>query len=280
MTGAASNRPEQFKHLALIGCGKMGSALLQRWAETYKQQSFTVIEPGTVPAHLQTLNNIAFYSDFSAAGGVIPKADIVVLAIKPQIMDKVCSALKPLISKDCLILSIAAGRKISGINAHFHPNQPIIRVMPNTPAAIGKGISAGCTNSAATQRHKNLAADLMSAAGLYEWVGDESLMDAVTALSGSGPAYVFYLIEMLSKSGETIGLPKNIAVRLARQTVIGAAALAEQSPDIGASELRDNVTSPGGTTAAGLEILMDGRAQKIFDETLKAAEKRGKSLNK
>ena len=183
-------------------------------------------------------------------------------------------------SKDALILSIAAGQSLAALESFFAAGQPVVRSMPNTPAAIGKGVSAAITNRHVSDKQKAMASRLLEASGTVSWIADESLMDAITALSGSGPAYVFYLIEALAKAGETIGLDPQLSMSLARQTVIGSAALAEDSCDIPAEILRKNVTSPGGTTEAALKILMDGEFQALLNEALKAAKDRGIELGK
>ncbi|MFP4313954.1 MAG: pyrroline-5-carboxylate reductase dimerization domain-containing protein, partial [Alphaproteobacteria bacterium] len=145
--------------------------------------------------------------------------------------------------------------------------------------AIGKGITVAVPNALTKENDVANAHALLMAGGDVEWLDDEDLMDAVTALSGSGPAYIFHLIEILARTGEKLGLETELAIKLARQTVIGSAALAESEPDIPAAQLRENVTSPGGTTEAALKVLMDGRLENIFEEALKAAHKRGQDLN-
>lgn len=225
--------------------------------------------------HLKVTN----HQSASTLGDKIGAADIVVLAVKPQIMDKACEQIKEALSENTLILSIAAGQTIESFEQRFGENQPIIRAMPNTPAAIGKGITVLCANNHVSDEQKKNAETLLAASGLVEWLNDESLMDAVTAVSGSGPAYVFLLIEILAKAGKTQGLDPDLSMKLARQTVIGSAALAEGDVGTTATQLRENVTSPGGTTAAALEVLMNGELQKLYDRTIDAATKRGKELS-
>lgn len=261
-------------HIVLIGCGKMGSALLQGWLDAKITADFSVIDP-----HDIAFNTVDHYRDIVEAHKALAGADAVILAVKPQIMTAVCSTLKQHLPKQALILSIAAGQSISSFQNHFGTDQPLIRTMPNTPAAIGKGMSVAVPTQTVTPEQKTLARTLLETAGKFEWLDDESLLDAVTALSGSGPAYVFLLIEILANAGEKSGLPADMAMSLARQTVIGAAALAESEAATPASRLRENVTSPGGTTEAALKILMDGRVQTLFDEALAAATARGKELN-
>ncbi len=262
--------------ITLIGCGKMGGAMLSSWIENNLIKRINIIDP-TAPNQdllsLETVNHINSYSN------QIIKDDILILAVKPQILKDASFSLAKNTSKETTILSIAAGQSIKNIESIFTTDHPIIRTMPNTPASIGKGMNVAIANAKSSDTHKNMAEDLLNACGVCQWIEEESIMDAVTALSGSGPAYVFHLIEMLANSGENIGLTKDMAMTLARQTVIGSAALAEITPDIKASELRNNVTSPGGTTQAALDTMMDGRMQNIMDEVLSAAKNRSKELN-
>ena len=261
-------------NITLIGCGKMGSAMLRGWVDAKINATFTIIEPNEIP-----FADIAHFKTVDDAAEILKTADTIILAVKPQTMGEICESLKQHIKNDALILSIAAGQSITSFEKYFGSNQPIIRAMPNTPAAISKGMTVAVANNKATEPQKQLAQNLMECAGKFEWIDDETLMDAVTALSGSGPAYVFHLIETLAKSGEKIGLNPDTAMTLARQTIIGSAALADNDADTSAATLRQNVTSPGGTTEAALDILMDNRIQKIFDEALTAARDRGKELN-
>jgi len=207
-----------------------------------------------------------------------PRPDIVVFAVKPQVTDDVVPPYRRFAGSGTVFLSVAAGRTIGYFRDRLGADSAIVRAMPNTPAAIGRGASVlVATDNVATQQ-RALAGRLMAASGLIEWVEDEGLIDAVTALSGSGPAYVFLLIETMAAAGASVGLPPDLAMRLARQTVVGAAALAEQS-DEAAATLRQNVTSPGGTTQAALEVLMaqDGM-QPLFDRALAAAARRSREL--
>lgn len=267
-----SNAPS----VLLAGCGKMGGSLLRRWLSDARFRSITVIEPHGLPPEFQNANIQACAS----AADIPPGSafDLIILAVKPQVIREVCIALKPLAGADTVILSIAAGTPLSVFEDVFGADTAIIRTMPNTPAAIGKGAIVVVGNKACTPAQKALANTALDGTGLVEWVSDENLMNAVTALSGSGPAYVFYLIEALEKAGTDIGLPNDLAQKLARQTVIGAAALAESDADIPATTLRKNVTSPGGTTEAALKTLMNGEFQDILTRALQAAKRRGKEL--
>lgn len=262
--------------IALIGCGKMGSAMLRGWVASDIASKITVLEPNGLPEEFQNTPSIEGVSSATD----LPPADIFILAVKPQIMNEVCQSLKGKTSKETLILSIAAGQKIGNFEKHFGPDQPVIRVMPNTPAAIGQGISVAVGNKNVSSEQRDLAANLLNSIGLVEWVADEDLMDAVTALSGSGPAYIFLLIEIMAKAGVQSGLPEGFAMKLARQTVIGSAALAAAEPDVPAEQLRKNVTSPGGTTEAALNVLMNGEMQELFDRAMSAATARSKDLSR
>lgn len=261
----------------LIGCGKMGSALAQGWLGGGICRDITVIEPFAIPDTLLGSNIVSHRETLDTLGR---DYDCVLLATKPQTMDDVCAALAPQISEQSLILSIAAGKTIPYFESYFGAAQPIVRTMPNTPAAIGKGMTVACPNARVTAAHKSMATKLLNASGKLEWLEDEALLDAVTAVSGSGPAYVFHMIEILESCAVKLGLPTDLAATLARQTVIGSAALAEAESDTPPATLRKNVTSPGGTTAAALEVLMDGRLEEIFTQALTAARDRGRELGK
>lgn len=267
--------------IALIGCGKMGSALLRGWLGTGQVKHVYILDPGGLPEEFEeyTPATITFFDKPELFAGAYPKADIFVIAVKPQIMDTVCTTIKKAVPADALILSIAAGQTIARFESRFGPTQPIIRSMPNTPAAVGKGMTVLCANVHVSPAHKELASTLLRAVGAVAWVDDETQMDAVTAVSGSGPAYIFLLIETLAHAGVKAGLDPDFAMTLARQTVIGSAALAEADP-LPAATLRQNVTSPGGTTAAALAVLMaDNGLQLLFDQAIDAATARSRALS-
>jgi pyrroline-5-carboxylate reductase len=258
----------------LLGCGKMGSAMLEGWlAQGVPPGSVHVIEP--------------YPSDWLKSTGVhlnepLPAAPaIVLLAVKPQMMGAALPQVVALGGGDTLFLSIAAGTTIVSFEETFGAATPIIRAMPNTPAAVGRGISAITGNPRATEADLQLAEALLSAVGQVVRLEGEHQMDAVTAVSGSGPAYVFHLIEALAAAGEAEGLPAPLAMQLARATVCGAGELAQQSPET-ASQLRINVTSPGGTTAAALTVLMDAETgfPPLLRRAVKAAADRGRELGK
>ena len=252
--------------------------MLQGWLESDIDAHYIVVEPFGQPDFTKENPKVSYGKNISDVKSEIATSDICILAVKPQMMNDVCTALKSEISKNCLILSVAAGQTIANFEAHFGNDQPITRIMPNTPAAIGKGMSVAVANNNVNSDQKDLVTKMLNCSGKTEWVTDENLMNAVTAVSGSGPAYIFHLIEAMATAGEHVGLSADTAMALARQTVIGSAALAEEQPETSASTLRENVTSPNGTTAAALDVLMDGRFQKILNEALAAAKNRGEEL--
>jgi pyrroline-5-carboxylate reductase len=186
--------------------------------------------------------------------------------------------LGPYIGKTTLVVSIMAGRTIGFLEKSLPPGAAIVRAMPNTPAAIGRGISVAVANARVSTRQRKQASDLLAAIGKVEWVGDEALMDAVTALSGSGPAYVFLLAEAMANAGIAAGLPPALATRLAQETVAGSGELLYRS-NLDAVTLRENVTSPGGTTAAALEVLMGPNGfEQILTRAIDAATRRSREL--
>lgn len=268
------------KHpLVLVGCGKMGSALLGGWAKAGLAAACTrIVEPAGKAATAGKLARAQFFS--SAAdlpAGLAPR--IIVLAVKPQIMGDVLPQLQGRVGGDTLILSIAAGFRVRGIAELLGGETPIIRAMPNTPAAVGKGISAALRSANGTAADHALVEALLRAVGEVVWVESEDDLDAVTGLSGSGPAYVFHMVEAMAAAGEAAGLDRDLADRLARQTVIGAAALLETSGE-DAMTLRRNVTSPKGTTEAALEILMaENGLGDLMRRAVRAATKRGRELS-
>jgi pyrroline-5-carboxylate reductase len=262
------------KGLVLLGCGKMGSALLAGWLKAgLPAASVWVIEPNP--------------SDWLRGTGVhlndgLPASPAVaLLAVKPQMMGAALPALQALGNGETLFVSIAAGTTIASFETALGAQTPIVRTMPNTPAMVGRGITAIVGNAHATAAHLALARDLMAAVGQVVELADEGQIDAVTAVSGSGPAYVFHLIEAMAAAGEAEGLPPDVAMQLARATVCGAGELAFQSTD-SAAQLRINVTSPGGTTAAALGVLMDEGTgfPALLRRAVKAAADRGRELGK
>jgi len=261
--------------LVLVGAGKMGSAMLDGWlARGLDPKKIIVIEPQPVKA-LKALARRGVKLNPKDKVGV---ASAIVIAVKPQSAPEAVPPLARYIDKTTLVLSIMAGRTIGFLEKSLPTGTAIVRAMPNTPAAIGRGISVAVANGKISMRQRKQASDLLAAIGKVEWVGDETLMDAVTALSGSGPAYIFLLAECMARAGVAAGLPKELAARLARETVAGSAELLHRS-DLDAATLRQNVTSPGGTTAAALEVLMGpGGFDQLLTQAIAAATRRSRDL--
>ena len=265
--------------LLLVGAGKMGSALLEGWLKSgLKPEQVTVQEPmpHLAAAHLLGTHNIKPVRQ----AGPPDEFQVIVLAVKPQALDEVLPPLKTLTGIETTVISIAAGKTVSDLSAYVQPGTPVVRVMPNTPAAIGRGMSVLCASRTAKPGQRALAETLLAAVGETAWVEDEAHMDAVTAISGSGPAYVFYLAEALAEAGRKAGLDADLASKLANATVTGAGALLE-TRDHTPAELRKNVTSPGGTTEFALKVLMaDDGLQPLLDKAVDAAVRRSKELSR
>lgn len=258
--------------LVLLGCGRMGSAMLEGWlSRGLAPEAVHVIDPH--PTEWLTTQGVTLNGDMPADPAVV------VIAVKPQLMRDALPQIAPLAGGQTVFVSVAAGITLARFEHVFGASTPIVRTIPNTPAAIGRGITAMIGNAAADETALALAEDLLSAIGQVERLQSESQMDAVTGLSGSGPAYVFHLIEALAAAGEAQGLPADMALRLATATVAGAGALAEQSGTPPA-DLRKAVTSPNGTTQAGLEVLMDPAdgLPPLITRTVAAATNRSKEL--
>ncbi|MCI4663968.1 MAG: pyrroline-5-carboxylate reductase [Neomegalonema sp.] len=264
--------------LLLVGCGKMGGAMLQGWLNAAAPaEKILVVEPHP-SAELTGVRGLRVAPTLEALEIKTPP-NVLLMAVKPQMMADVLPQAARVMSDKTLLLSIAAGAPISLFEAAAPAGAPIIRSMPNTPAAVGAGVTAIIGNRAATAAHLDAAEALLTVVGDVVRLTDEAQIDAVTGLSGSGPAYVFHMIEALAAAGEAEGLPPELAMRLARGTVCGAGALAAQSPR-SAEQLRVDVTSRGGTTAAGLQVLMrrpDG-LQRLIAETVAAAAARSREL--
>ena len=258
--------------LILLGCGKMGSAMLAGWlANGLNPDTVHVIDPA--PSDWLVSTNVHLNQSLPTSPA------IVLIAVKPQMMGAALPTLQKMGNGSTLFLSVAAGISIATYADILGPKTPIIRAMPNTPAAIGRGITALIGNAMATPAHMDMAESLLRAVGQTIRLDDESQMDAVTAVSGSGPAYVFHLIEALAAAGTAQGLPPAMALQLAKATVGGAGQLAEDSSDTPA-QLRINVTSPNGTTQAALQVLMDPATgfPALLDRAVKAAADRSKEL--
>lgn len=265
--------------LLLVGCGKMGQAMLGGWIQNGIDPSgIVVVDPAS--------ENLRFARDLGCRGvvsaGDIPAGfspDVLILAVKPQVILDVLPTYRAFAAAGSLVISIAAGTRIEAFEAAFGEAAAIVRTMPNTPAAVHQGMLVSCANASVTARQREICDQLMRAIGEVAWIEDEALMNAVTGLSGSGPAYVFYLIETMAAAGVKAGLPEDLAIQLAHQTVAGAGALARQS-DESAAQLRINVTSPNGTTAAGLQVLMDETSglAPLMEKTVAAAAHRSEEL--
>ena len=257
--------------LVLLGCGKMGTALLTGWLQAgVPAASVWVIEPN--PTDWLKASGVHLNE------GLPPAPAVALLAVKPQMMGAALPALQALGNGTTLFVSIAAGTSIATFEAALGADTPIVRTMPNTPAMVGRGITGICANQAG-QSGLALARALLLAVGEVVELEGEHQIDAVTAVSGSGPAYVFHLIEALAAAGVAEGLSEEVAMKLARATVCGAGELAFRSPEP-ASQLRINVTSPGGTTAAALAVLMDEATgfPPLLERAIKAAADRGREL--
>ena len=263
--------------VVLIGCGNMGSALLSGWLDRgLSAGAITVVEPEERQARLAIERGVAVGAD---ARVVARSPDVVVLAVKPQLVEAVLPAYARFAAAGSAFLSIVAGKPLTVLAAGLGEGAAMVRAMPNTPAAVRRGVSVACANAAASARQKALCGELLAAVGSVLWVDDERLLDPVTAVSGSGPAYVFLFAECLARAGEEAGLPADLARRLARETVAGAGELLAHS-ELSAETLRRNVTSPGGTTAAALSVLMaeDDGLQSLLGRAVAAATRRSREL--
>jgi pyrroline-5-carboxylate reductase len=264
--------------LLLAGVGNMGQALLSGWLQQgLDAQRVVVQDPAPPPSAKALLERHRIAAHASIASLAEPPA-VMVLAVKPQVMDDVLPPLARLVGRSTVVLSIAAGRTIAGLERHLPRGLAVIRSMPNTPAAIGRGITVAVANDHVTAAQRASCDSLLRAVGEVAWAEQESLLDAVTAVSGSGPAYVFYLAECLAEAGRKAGLDPQLAQRLARCTIAGAGELLNRSP-LGADILRQNVTSPNGTTHAALEVLMaDHGLARLMREAVAAATRRSREL--
>lgn len=262
--------------IVLVGAGNMGGAMLAGWLKSgVPGASVLVIDPGPAPAMQKLIADNGVRHVTAAPVGMV--AGVLFVAVKPQVMDIVLPPLKGLVGPETVVVSVAAGKTLGNLEAHLG-QAAMVRAMPNTPAMIGRGVTGAFANGRVSADQREQVHALLKVSGPVEWVDGEADIDAVTALSGSGPAYVFYLVECMAEAGRKAGLQADLAMRLARETVSGAGELLHQSPD-DASKLRQNVTSPGGTTAAALAVLMDKDGmQPLFDRAIAAARKRAEDL--
>ncbi len=274
------NRITEQKPLLLLGCGKMGFAMLEGWLKKgISPQTIHVIDPNgeqiqqalkTYPVHIHT--------DMRTAYNIMPS--VLLLAVKPQNLDILKEDLHYLCNSQALVISIAVGKTLDYLTACFHKEQPLIRSMPNTPAQIGQAITALCANDYVSQSLKQQGQSLLSAIGETLWI-EEKHMDIVSALSGSGPAWLFLLTEAMEKAAIDLGLPNALATPLARKTIEGAAALMQASPEISPAELRKAVTSPKGTTYEAMQLLQSHEGwQKIITKAMAASVKRAFEISK
>jgi pyrroline-5-carboxylate reductase len=261
--------------IVLCGAGKMGHALLEGWLQSaLAPEKIVVLEPHPTPeVAALAARGVRLNADASALKDV----PAIVVAVKPQIAAEALPALAPMTGPATVVVSIMAGRPLQFLAGALPQAGALVRAMPNTPAAIGRGITVAVPLHVSDAK-RELAHRLLLATGTVEWIADETLMDAVTAVSGSGPAYVFLLAEALADAGVAVGLPRPLAVKLARETIAGAGELLRRS-DADATTLRENVTSPGGTTAAALEVLMraDG-LPPLLKTAVAAATERSRKL--
>ncbi len=264
--------------LLLAGAGNMGGALLKGWLDQGLDPSQIVVQdPGPPPAIAAVLAAHGLTAQASPVLTASPA--VIVVAVKPQLMEQVFPTVAQLAGPETVVLSVAAGKTVASFEKYFTLDMAVVRSIPNTPASVGRGITAAFANQHVTPAQKALCDQLLSAVGAVGWVDDESLIDAATAVSGSGPAYVFLLAECLAEAGVKAGLPADLAAQLARWTVTGAGELLHRS-DLSAATLRQNVTSPNGTTHAALQVLMADRhsLQDLMTEAVAAAAKRSAEL--
>jgi pyrroline-5-carboxylate reductase len=267
------------KHkIGLIGVGNMGGALMQGWISSKTARPEDILIHDSEEAKVRFAVRTFKVKAAADNPDLAARSDLILLAVKPQVMGRVLKDLSGKVTTRTLVISIAAGVTLSGIEKGIGKKVRAVRVMPNTPALIGEGISALCFNRNVTAQDRKTAIKLLGAVG-ETVVVEEKMMDAVTGLSGSGPAYIFVLIEALSDAGVRQGLPRDVASRLAAQTVRGAAGMALKG-DLHVGQLKDMVTSPGGTTIAGLHALEKGKLRAALYNAVEAATQRSLELGK
>ncbi|MGE0523778.1 MAG: pyrroline-5-carboxylate reductase [Variibacter sp.] len=279
MTSKSNPHPESLRDVAgtvvLVGAGNMGGAMLQGWLGLgLAPAQVAIIDPKPSDA---LVSRIGPEVRCNPPRDTLTDVAALILAVKPQVAPDAVPGLAPLAGPGAVVVSIMAGKTMAFLESNL-PGAAIVRAMPNTPAAIGRGITVAVPNARVTPQQRALTTRLLAACGQVEWTDDEALIDAVTAVSGSGPAYVFLMAESLARAGAAAGLPADLAARLARATVAGAGELLHRS-DLDASTLRQNVTSPAGTTAAALEVLMaaDG-LDPLLKRAVAAAARRSREL--
>jgi pyrroline-5-carboxylate reductase len=266
----------QNMRIAFIGGGNMATALISSlFASRHNVDRIQVAEPGAEAR--ERLKRQWPVHCFERATDAIKGMDAIVLAVKPQVLPFVLEEIGSLVSSEQLVISIVAGIHTSQIAAQLKSGPPIVRTMPNTPALIGLGITGMYARVNCSLKHRELTQNLMQSAGEIVWLDRESLLDVVTAVSGSGPAYFYYLVEALRDAGTGLGLPADVAARLALYTAYGASTMAVQS-DVDVTELRQRVTTKGGTTEAALEQLDAGHFMQLIESAITAATRRGQEL--
>jgi pyrroline-5-carboxylate reductase len=266
--------------LLLVGAGKMGGALLEGLIAKGLDPRRVRVQDPAPPAEIVALLAKHGLSAEPRIENLTEPPGVIIAAVKPQVMDAVFPPVAKLAGPSTLVVSIAAGRTLASFEAHLPAKAAVVRAMPNTPAAIGRGMTVCAANAHVTPDQRKLCETLMAAVGEVAWAEREAMMDAVTAVSGSGPAYVFLLTEALEKAAMAAGLDPALARQLARATVSGSGELLARS-ELDASILRQNVTSPGGTTAAALAVLMaDGRLEQLLTKAVLAGEGRSRELAK
>jgi pyrroline-5-carboxylate reductase len=263
-------------HVVLVGAGQMGGALLRGWlSHGLAAGQVTIIDPRP-PANIQAVIDAHRITTNPAKPAI---ADVLIVAVKPQIADEVMPLVRHVVGPQTVVVSVMAGKTISRLEQVFGATTAVVRTIPNTPAAVGRGITGAAANPHVTAAQHAAVERLLAAVGRVEWLAREDWIDIVTAVSGSGPAYVFFLAETLARAGAAAGLPADLAARLARATVEGAGELMHRSPDVEPATLRQNVTSPNGTTHAALQVLMGAQGiDKAFVDAIAAAAKRSREL--
>ena len=259
-------------NIGFIGFGSMAKAIARGLLKENKHQLFA-----SSPSLTRGINKEGIHT-FYKNSEVLKQAEVIILAVKPSQMDEVIQEINPVLADSCLLISVAAGLSIEWFNKRLSKPQALIRTMPNTPASLGLGATPLCTNSLASLEQQQNAEAIFATVGITHWVNEEKEMDTFTALSGSGPAYMFLFLEALINGAVNLGLNYETAERFALQTCKGALKLAETT-DLSLSQLRSQVTSPGGTTAAALNVL-DPKLDNLINSALQAAKKRAEELNR
>jgi pyrroline-5-carboxylate reductase len=280
MTGIKQSNFDLPGPLLIAGAGKMGSAILSGLlARGFLASNVRIQDPSVSPETIGFLKQHGLKAEPEITPFPQPPGMILV-AVKPQVMDQVFPALAKLAGPETVVVSIAAGKTLQSFERHLPARHAVVRAMPNTPAAIGRGMTVCVANAATSIRQRAITDAVLSATGDVAWIDDEGLMDAVTAVSGSGPAYVFLLAECLAEAGRAAGLDAKLAAQLARATIAGSGELLRLS-ELPAAELRQNVTSPGGTTAAAISVLTaDPGLQDLMTRAVASATARGRDLGK